>query len=555
MHLRALLVVGLLAVTGATVAWRDSTNPQGSYQVARSEAGMVVTAHPLATWAGVRILERGGNAADAAVAAAFAVAVVRPSMNSIGGRNQILVREPGGAVFGIDGTTQVPTDYDLSKATQASYGYATVGTPGALAGLMKLHSEHGSLSIETVMAPAIEYAESGFRLLPGQARFHRMSARQLVESEGARRAYLKPDSTPYRAGELLRQPDMAKTLRKIAEGGADVFYKGEIAHAIAADMAAHGGAVTLTSLADYVAEDARIVRGSYRGYDLVAMDVPASGALAIQALQIMENSERSELSAEQWALVVGQAIALSIPDLIGLGSDTAAERATSKEWAAVQAGKIRLGEFAGTPGGADAGSVPLIRDHEGHTTHVSVADSSGMVVSLTQTIGPAMGSKVVTPGLGFFYAVTLGGYLSGDMVPGERARSGITPLLVLNDGEPVLILGAAGGLRIISAVVQVVSRVIDDGMSFPEAMAAPRVHPSFDSTFAFSGLAMETVPNRGWTEEQVSVIEGLGFRVIPAARPGSFGRVQGIQYDPITGVWEGVSDPGSEGTAFGPGIL
>jgi gamma-glutamyltranspeptidase/glutathione hydrolase len=151
--------------------------------------------------------------------------------------------------------------------------------------------------------------------------------------------------------------------------------------------------------------------------------------------------------------------------------------------------------------------------------------------------------------------VTLGGYLSGDMVPGERARSGITPLLVLNDGEPVLILGAAGGLRIISAVVQVVSRVIDDGMSFPEAMAAPRVHPSFDSTFAFSGLAMETVPNRGWTEEQVSVIEGLGFRVIPAARPGSFGRVQGIQYDPITGVWEGVSDPGSEGTAFGPGIL
>jgi gamma-glutamyltranspeptidase/glutathione hydrolase len=514
---------------------------------------MVVTAHPLATWAGVRVLERGGNAADAAVAAAFAVAVVRPSMNSIGGRNQILVREPGGAVSAIDGTTQVPTDYDLSTATRASHGYATVGTPGAPAGLMKLHGEHGSLPLETVMAPAIEYAENGFRLLPGQALFHRMSAGQLVESEGAREAYLKPDSSPYRAGELLRQPDMASTYRTIAAGGADVFYRGEIAAAIAADMAANGGAVTQKSLADYRAEDARVVRGSYRGYDLVAMDVPASGALAIQALHIMENFDRSKLSTEEWALVTAQAIALTIPDLIALGSDTAAERATSKEWAALQAERVELGELVETPGGGEAGSAPLLEEHEGYTTHVSVADSSGMVVSLTQTIGPAMGSKVVTPGLGFLYAVTLGGYLSGDMVPGERARSGITPLLVLNDGEPMLVLGAAGGLRIISAVVQAVSRVIDDDMSFAEALAAPRVHPAFDSTFAFSGLSMETVSGRGWTEGQVRSIEELGFRVISTARAGSFGRVQGIRYDPMTGVWEGVSDPGSEGSAFGPG--
>jgi len=553
MTLRALFFVGLLSLTGVTTAWRDSTSPQGSYQVARSELGMVVTAHPLATWAGVRVLEQGGNAADAAVAAAFAVSVVRPSMNSIGGRNQILVREPGGAVFGIDGTTQVPTDYDLSKASRASYGYATIGTPGALAGLMRLHDEHGSLPIETVMAPAIEYAENGFRLLPGQARFHQMSTRQLAESEGAREAYLKPDSSPYRAGELLRQPDLARTLRLIAEGGADVFYKGEIAHAIAADMAAKGGAVTLKALADYVAEDSRIVRGSYRGYDLVGLDVPASGAIAIQALHILENFKRSELSAEEWALAIGQAIALAIPDLAVLGSDTAAERATSKEWAAIQAGKIRLGARVGTPVGFDAESVPSIHEQEGYTTQVSVADSSGMVVSLTQTIGPAMGSKVVTPGLGFLYAVTLGGYLSEDMVPGERARSGITPLLVLNDGEPVLVLGAAGGLRIISAVVQVVSRVVDDNMSFPEALAAPRVHPSLDSTLSFSGLAMETVPHRGWAEEQVSVVERLGFRVISTSRAGSFGRVQGIRYYPMTGVWEGVSDPGSEGAAFGPG--
>ncbi len=553
MRYRVASLVGFLSVAGVTTAWHEPTVPQGSYQVARSETGMVVTAHPLATWAGVRILEQGGNAADAAAAAAFAVAVVRPSMNSIGGRNQILVRKPSGAVFGIDGTTQVPTDYDLSKATRASYGYATVGTPGALAGLMKLHSEHGSLPLEAIMAPAIEYAENGFRLLPGQAQFHRMSASQLAESEGARRAYLKPDSSPYRAGELLRQPDMARTLRTIAQGGVDVFYRGDIAEAIAADMSANGGAVTLKSLADYRAEDARIVRGSYRGYDLVAMDVPASGALAIEALHIMEHFERGELTAEEWALVTAQAIALSIPDLMALGSDTAAERATSKEWAAVQAERVRLGEFVGTHGDGDVGSFHSMSEHEGYTTHVSVADSSGMVVSLTQTIGPAMGSKVVTPGLGFLYAVTLGGYLSGDMVPGERARSGITPLLVLNDGEPVLVLGAAGGLRIISAVVQVVSRVIDDEMPLPDALAAPRVHPFFDSTFAFTGMAMEAVTGRGWTAEQVNNMEGLGLRVVSTPRPGAFGRVQGIQYNAMKGEWEGVSDPGSEGAAFAPG--
>ncbi len=544
---RTLGTTGLLIVTAVASAWSQTALGVGRNQVARSTDGVVVAAHPLAAQAGVRILEQGGNAADAAVAAAFAVSVVRPSMNSMGGRNQILVRTPDGTVFGIDGTTQVPEGYDPATAPQASYGYATIGVPGALAGLMRLYEEHGSLPLETVMAPAIEYAENGFRLLPGQAMFHAMSARQLAESAGASMYYLKPDGSPYRAGELLRQPDLAQTLRTVSRGRAEVFYRGEIADAIVADMEANDGFVNRQSLADYRAEDARIVRGSYRGYDLIGMDVPSTGALAIQSLQIMENFDRGEFTAEEWAVLTARAIGLTVVEFLRLGTDTAAIRATSKEWAAQQAERIETTESNPPAGESEIRS--FLGHDNGYTTHISVADSSGMVVSLTQTIGPAMGSKVVTPGLGFLYATTLGGYLGGEMVPGTRARSFITPLIVLEDGEPMLVLGAAGGMRILSAVVQAVTRVVDDDLNFAEALAAPRVHPTFDSTFTLTGVAMETVPGRGWTAAQVKLVEDMGLRVSSSERPGSFGRIHGIRRDPVLGVWIAVADPGGEGSA------
>jgi len=537
----------LVLVTLAVLSPSAICVAQDRDQVAMATGGMVVTAHPLATYAGQQILDAGGNAADAAVAAAFAVAVVRPSMNSIGGRNQILVRLPNGQVHGIDGTTQVPEGYDAATAPRAAYGYATIGIPGALAGLMRLHGEHGSLPLDVVMAPAIDYAESGFRLLPGQARFHQGAAEQLAESEGAKGVYIKDDGTPHRVGELVRHTEMARTYRKIVEGGADVFYRGEIADAMAADIQSHGGFVSKQALADYEAVDARIVRGSYRGYDLVAMDLPTSGAIAIQALHIMENFERAEFSAAQWATITAQALALAIPELARAGTDTGAVRATSKEWAAKQAERVQM-TAASPAGGIDA---PNPWEHEGYTTHISVADHDGMVVSLTQTIGPAMGSKVVTPGLGFLYAVTLGGYLGGDLSPGARARSGITPLLVMKEGEPILVLGAAGGLRIISAVVQVAARFIDDEVTLAEAVAAPRINPDFGRDFTFAGLAMETLSDRGWTAQQVEAVRAMGFEVTETPRAGAFGRVQAIRYDRETGMWIGVSDPGSEGTALG----
>jgi len=518
---------------------------QSVRQAGRSDRGMVASAHPLATEAGVRMLEMGGNAADAAVAAGFAIAIVEPTMNSIGGRNQILVRLPDGSYHGIDGTTQAPWDYDPATAPQASYGYAVIGIPGALAGLMKLHTDHGSLPIQTVMAPAIEYAEHGFRVLPADARRQAGGASQGLEFPGTAAAYYKSDGSPYRAGDLLRQPDYATTLRKIADGGRDVFYKGEIARAMAADFAANGSAVTLEALGDYVAEDARIVRGSYRGYDLIGMGVPAAGSLTIQALHIMENFDPESMSEAEWFAVTGQALAMAAPELRVLGTDTASARATSKEWARQRAAEVAAPNHP--PAQVENPFSPLgpQGDAEGHTTHLSTADADGMFVSLTQTLGPSMGSKVVTPGLGFLYASTLGGYLSS-ISAGVRARSNISPLIVERDGEVVLVLGAAGGGMIPPAVVHAITRVVDFGMSLPEALAEPRV------AFGRGGFTAETSPGIGWSASEIAEMRALGIEIVETPRSGAFGRVHGIQFDAETRSWIGAADPDWEGSARGP---
>ncbi|MDH3272111.1 MAG: gamma-glutamyltransferase [Gemmatimonadota bacterium] len=550
---RAARAGALLLCLTATALLPASTSAQSVLQSGRSDGGMVSSAHPLATEAGVRMLEMGGNAADAAVAAGFAIAVVEPTMNSIGGRNQILLRTPDGSFRGIDGTTQAPWDYDPETAEQASFGYAVIGIPGAAAGLLRLHAEHGSLPLARVMAPAIEYAERGFRLLPGDAARQAGGAEEALQFPGTAAAYYRGDGSPYRAGEVLVQPDYAETLRTIMIGGHDAFYRGPIAQMMAADFAANGAPIDLDDLAQYEAVDSRIVRGSYRGYDLIGTDVPAAGVLAIQALHIMENFDPGEMTEAEWFAVTGQALRMASGELAVLGPDTAAVRATSKAFAGRQAAQIRAPVAAST--GADLGTGSTLGADPstdqaaviGHTTHLSTADGNGMVVTLTQTLGPNMGSKVVTPGLGFLYASTLGGYLSSVDEPGERARSNICPFIVMKDGEVVLVLGAAGGGMIPPAVVHAITRVIDFGLELPQALAEPRVAGGFGG-----GFNAETSPGIGWTESELAEMRALGLEINEVPRPGSFGRVHGIQYDAETGTWLGAADPDWEGVARGP---
>jgi len=546
--MRSTLLAALLFTLPATAS------AQAVHQVAHSSDGVVATANPLATFAAQRVLEDGGNAADAAVAAAFAIAVVLPSMNSIGGRNQILVRSVDGDVSAIDGTTQIPRAYDPETAVPARSGYTTVGIPGVVAGLMKLHGEYGTRPLPELMAFAIGYAADGFRLMPQEEWFHEMAAADLGLSAGMSQYFLHPDGSQYRAGDLLVQEDLAATLRTIASDAGESFYRGDIAARIAEDMVDNGGYVAAEDLAEYEAMDARVVRGSYRGYELVGAGIPAAGAVSIQALQILETFERADYSPAVWAAMAGQAIGFASRELGGLGTDSAAVRATSKAWAATQAERVVTGtSTAQVPSsGAD---TPAVIDHDAegqpqwqsqhYTTHVSVVDRDGMAVSLTQTVGPVMGSRVATPGLGFHYAVTLGGYL-GDAGPGTRARSFISPLLVLKDGEPVMVIGAAGGARIVASVVQVISRVIDDQLSLTDALVAPRVFMGFGS-----GLEMETSGPNGWTEAQMSEVRALDLDVTAVDGPVAFALVQALLRDSESRVWEAGSEPDGEGAAAG----
>lgn len=530
-------------------------------QVARSADGVVAAAQPLAAEAGARMLARGGNAVDAAVAAAFALSVVEPTMSGLGGRAQILIRLPDGSHVGIDGTTQAPATYDPDTAPQAGYGYPTVGVPGVPAALLKALEEHGSLDRATVMAPAIELAEGGFEVLAGEAARHAAAADEVREFEGTSAVFLNAAGETRDPGERFVQPDLATTLRAIAEGGHDAFYRGAIAEAIAADMAAHGGAVTLEALAAYEAESSEIVRGSYRDHDLVGLWIPSYGAITIEILQLLETLDMAALDEDDWALAVAEAIRVGYLDRPNQDSMDDAARLTSKAWAAERAGMMRVpaGAAAGTSAAAlRVSGARLALAEDGHTTHLTAADGSGMVVALTQSLGPNMGSKVVTPGLGFLYAATLGGYL-GRMEAGERARSHISPFMVERGGEPFLALGAAGGGRIPTAIVAVISRVIDRGMTLEDALRAPRIVPDFPSQTvggdpdAETAVALEVGTGMGFMDDAVEALRAAGIEVEAVDRDGAFGRVHAVRWHADTGLWEAAADPDWEGAAVAPG--
>ena len=404
-----------LVVSCTQLAHQTDDIRQGQQQkVVRSKNGVVTTAHPLATNAGIEILESGGNAMDAAVAAAFTLSVVEPSMSGIGGRAQILIYTMDKETHGIDATTQAPAYYEFDDTAGVEYGYQTIAVPGVVKGLTDGLKDFGSLTLEQVMEPAIGYAQNGFALLPGEAYRQESVKDMLNEFAGTRQYYMNEDSTAKHAGQWIIQSDLARVLKSISEKGPDVFYKGWIAQSMVADIRENGGFLTLKSLSDYKAERSHIVDGSYRSYGLKALWLPAYGAITIEALQILEALPVNLNENRAWARAVYHAIKSAYLDKKEQKTLDDAERFTSKSWAKKRA--------AGTPfmnGSVNDASSKVIKDSiprvqkdsDGHTSHLTIVDKNGMIVSLTQTIGPTMGSKVATPGLGFLYAQTMGGYL------------------------------------------------------------------------------------------------------------------------------------------------
>ena len=526
--------------------------------------GAASTAHPLATLAADEVYRRGGNSVDAAVAASLVLSVVEPTMSGLGGRAQAMVRLESGEFVGYNGMTEIPKGFTPS-ADMPSSGYTTVATPGLVAMLWAMHQGHGKLPFAELAQPAMRYAQEGFVLLPGEAARHQSKLESLRADKGMSAHFLSyqddEQGLATAAGARLVQPVLAKTLAAIASGGADAFYRGDIARLISADMRSNGGFVTQQDLADYQVLPGRYISFPYRDLMIHTLAAPAGGGIVARALTILNLYDVAALSDSSWAVLVSQALALSLDAVSTDYEERDLARLFDPQWARDARQAIRLPQLKqlrqrSTASDQLTSTTDWIGTPAAHTSHFVTADCSGQTVSLTQTIGPVFGANVATPELGFAYAATMGGYLrTGKQTPGDRPRTSIAPVIITRNNQLVAALGAAGGIRIPSAIVQTISRYIDQGKSLPEALAAPRVHPkniidkNNQRIVTLDAFDAEMTA-AGWSQEQLEAWTSAGFKVKEINTHASFGRVHALALGDAQ--LTGAADPDWEGSATQP---
>ena len=450
------------------------------------------------------MLREGGNAIDAAVAVGFALAVVHPSAGNLGGGGFMVIRLANGDLVANDHREKAPSkvhrDMFLDEDGEVVEGLSTashlaVGVPGSVDGLLGILARYGTLSRKRVLAPSIMLARDGFALpadLAGQ--FARLRAR--FEPYPASVAkFTRADGSPWEAGDVFIQPDLAATLRRIWEHGRAGFYEGTTADLIVAEMVRGGGLISREDLVDYRAVWREPVQGTYRGHQIVSMPPPSSGgALLVQMLNMLEAYDLAAL---------GRGSAATVHLMVEAERRAYADRAEHLGDADFYPVPIKMlidkgyarGRFADFDPSAASRSVDIGAGRwpaeSPETTHVSVMDGDGNAVAYTTTLNLGYGSKIVVTGGGFLLnnemddfsskpgAANAFGLLGGEanaVAPGKRMLSSMTPTVVLKDGEPVLVTGSPGGSTIITTVLQVVTNVIDHGMDLAAAVAAPRFH-------------------------------------------------------------------------------
>lgn len=473
-------------------------------EVPSTAGGMVVTEAPLASHVGADVLWEGGNAVDAAVASAFALAVVYPAAGNLGGGSFLVARMSDGESVALDAREAAPLastqemylGTDGKPTEDSRVGHRASGVPGAVAGLWEVHKRYGSLPWRRLVAPAIRLAEQGFPLDSMQALYTAGHASRLAKYPASTAIYL-PDGTPLKRGEMLRNPDLAATLRRIAERGAVGFYEGETADLLIAEMRRGGGIITHEDLGRYRPRWREPIAFDYRGNRIISMPPPSSGGITLGILaNILEGYDLRELgwhepqSVHLLAEAMRRAFAdrnhyLGDPDFVSIPRERLLSEAHAEERRAFISPSRATPSLAVTPG---RGAGP-----EGkNTTHISVIDSKGNAVALTTSLNMGYGSAITVTGAGFLLnnemddftvkpgAPNAAGLITGDanaIEPGKRPLSSMTPTIVLSpDGTPLLVTGGSGGPFIISAVFQVLSNVIDFGMRGPAAVNAPRIH-------------------------------------------------------------------------------
>jgi gamma-glutamyltranspeptidase / glutathione hydrolase len=515
-------------------------------KTARSRNGMVAASTPYASAAGAQMLEQGGNAVDAAAAAAFALMVTDPPMTSLGGRSQTVIALADGRVFGVDGATQAPSSVTpLEDPAKPRTGYKLVPVPANPAALAHMVASYGKLRLAQVIEPALRLAEDGFAVTPQVAAIWTSERRKLAANAGAAASYLKPDGSPYFAGETFRHPKLAALLRRLSAEGPDSFYRGATGERIAADVRAGGGFVELTDLAAYKPGPGQIVRANYRGYEILSMGRHGWGNTMGEMLQILAQfpvgrGEPSAQDVELLARVIAQALE-DRPQFLGTlrpkPDGLPLDQLSDPKFAARRAAEIRA--RMGKPLAASGALAQ--QDHD--TTHLSVVDREGNAVALTTSIGPRFGSGVATPDLGFLYGYSYN--MRSAPAAGQRDLTEMSPTLVRRNGRVILAIGAAGSERIPAAILQALSYHLDRGYELGRALAAPRV-------FAAGNKARlhETFP-----AEVAAHLRRLGFE-LELRDPGvhqHLGIVHAVSYDAKTGEFTGAADPVYDGAAVSPG--
>jgi gamma-glutamyltranspeptidase/glutathione hydrolase len=579
------LTISTFAQNAAEYRERSETEKSWPKQAVRAAHGMVATDEELASHAGVEILEKGGNAVDAAVATAFALAVVEPAAGNIGGGGFMLVRLADGRATFFDYREVAP-----GRATRDMYirvdgkldpeastlGYKSVAVPGTVAGLELALKTYGTMKLADVMAPAIQLAENGFAVSPKLAAEFAEERKDLQRFSVSRRIFLK-DGAMFHSGDTLKQPELAATLKRIAKNGAAEFYRGETARVIADDMARLGGLITLEDLANYQPKMRESLRAHYEieghKWDVIASPPPSSGGVAvIEALNMLEgvplkgwdDAESVHVTAEVMRRVFADRAAyLADPDFArvpvdGLTSSCYAKelRATIDASHASSSKTIHAGQPHVCGMEANAAAPQEIGQNDGpHTTHFSVVDTAGNAVASTFTLNDSYGSHV-TSSAGFLLndemddfttqpgvPNALFGLIQSEanaIAPGHRPLSSMTPTILVRDGKLSFVTGSPGGPRIISAVLLSVINWMRLGMEAQAAINAPRFHHQW-------------LPDRIVMENQFSstVQHALDAMGHTTRKIGHIGLVNAIGIDVQTGERLGAADPRDEGSAVG----
>ncbi len=525
----------------------------------RARGGMVVSANAIASQVGAQVLKAGGNAVDAAIATGLALAVVHPTAGNIGGGGFMVIRFPDGRSTALDFREKAPLAATSTMFLDADGKYSSeihhnshraVGVPGTVAGFALAHERYGTGEWARLVEPAVGLAGDGIELSPGLARSLRGALRSM-ERYPASVVSFSRDGRPFEAGEIWRQPDLARTLGRIRDQGRDGFYAGETARLLAQEMRRGGGMITEEDLARYQAREREPVMGSFRGYDIISMPPPSSGGTAlVQMLNVLEGYDLASRGHNQtdYVHVVAEAMRRAFRDRARYLADpdfatVPLDRLLSKEYAAELRSQIDP-ERASVSSPSDIQLPP----ESPETTHYSVVDADGMAVAVTYTLEAGYGSKIVVPGAGFLLNNEMGDFNAGPGItdargligtepnlarPEQRMLSSMTPTILARDGKLVAVVGSPGGRTIINTVLQVVLNLVEFDMSIQEAVNARR----FDHEWLPDHITGE---EGAFAPGTVQALQAMGHEV---RLRGTQGRTHCIMIDPASGERLGAPDP------------